>query len=43
MEEAVTSCGRVHAAIDALMAEGIPPERIVVGGFSQGGAMAPRQ
>ncbi|CAJ1350264.1 unnamed protein product [Effrenium voratum] len=40
MEEAVTSCGRVHAAIDALMAEGIPPERIVVGGFSQGGAMA---
>ena len=40
MEEAVASCGRVHAAIDTLVGEGIPAERIVVGGFSQGGAMA---
>ena len=38
--EAVASCGRVHAAIDMLISEGIPAERIAVGGFSQGGAMA---
>jgi len=30
----------VHGMIDALVAEGIPSERIVVGGFSQGGALA---
>ncbi|CAE7181858.1 unnamed protein product [Symbiodinium pilosum] len=40
LEEAVASCGRVHAAIDTLIAEGIPAERIAVGGFSQGGSMA---
>merc|ERR1712217_49994 len=34
------SCGRVHDAIEKLVSEGVPPERIVVGGFSQGGAMA---
>ena len=34
------SCGRVHAAIDKLVEEGIPPQRIVVGGFSQGAALA---
>ena len=41
LEEALASCGRVHAAIDKLISEGIPAERIMVGGFSQGGAMAP--
>ncbi|CAE7292799.1 unnamed protein product [Symbiodinium natans] len=40
LEEAIASCGRVHAAIDMLVSEGIPAERIMVGGFSQGGAMA---
>jgi len=40
LEQALASCGRVHAAIEKLIEEGIPPERIVVGGFSQGGAMA---
>lgn len=40
IEEALSSCGRVHAAIDKLVDEGIPPQNIVVGGFSQGGAMA---
>lgn len=40
LEQAVASCSRVHAAIDLLVDEGIPPERIVVGGFSQGGAMS---
>ena len=42
LEEAIASCGRVHAAIDMLVSEGIPAERIMVGGFSQGGAMASR-
>jgi len=40
LEQALASCGRVHEAIQKLVDEGIPPERIVVGGFSQGGAMA---
>lgn len=40
LEEALSSCGRVHAAIDELVTEGIPAENILVGGFSQGGAMA---
>ncbi len=40
LEEALSSCGRVHAAIDKLVSDGIPAEKIVVGGFSQGGAMA---
>ena len=30
----------VHAAIDAVVASGTPSEKIVLGGFSQGGAMA---
>lgn len=42
LEEALSSCGRVHAAIDKLVSDGIPAEKIVVGGFSQGGAMATR-
>lgn len=42
LDEGFASCGRVHAAIDKLLSEGIPSERILVGGFSQGGAMAPR-
>lgn len=40
LEEALAACGCIHAAIDRLIAEGIPPAQIVVGGFSQGGAMA---
>jgi len=40
MEQALASCGRVHGAIEKLKEEGIPAERIAVGGFSQGGAMA---
>lgn len=40
LEQALASCGRVHEAIDQLIEEGIPPERIIVGGFSQGGAMS---
>lgn len=40
LEQALASCGRVHAAIDRLVAAGIAPAQIVVGGFSQGGAMA---
>jgi len=40
LEQALASCGRIHDAIDKIVAEGVPPERIVVGGFSQGGAMA---
>jgi predicted esterase len=40
LEQALASCGRIHAAIQKLIDEGIPAERIVVGGFSQGGAMA---
>lgn len=31
---------RVHAALDALVAEGIPAYRIAVGGFEQGAALA---
>jgi len=34
------SVGKVHAAIDEAVESGVPAERIVVGGFSQGGAMA---
>jgi len=30
----------VHGHVDSLVAEGIPPEKIVIGGFSQGGCMA---
>lgn len=30
----------IHAVIDKAVESGIPPERVVVGGFSQGGAMA---
>merc|ERR1719433_2231790 len=39
-EQASTSAARVRQMIDELREEGIPSERIVVGGFSQGGAMA---
>lgn len=40
VEEALASAARVHDAIAKLEAEGVPPERIFVGGFSQGGAMS---
>lgn len=35
-----TSRARIAARLDALVAEGIAPERIVLAGFSQGGAIA---
>merc|ERR1712232_312343 len=31
----------IHAVIDALVVEGVPPERIVLGGFGQGAALIP--
>ncbi|KAJ1462314.1 Phospholipase/carboxylesterase/thioesterase [Pelagophyceae sp. CCMP2097] len=34
------SVKRAHAAIEALEAKGVPAENIIVGGFSQGGAVA---
>ena len=34
------SVAKLHAMIDATVAQGIPSERIVVGGFSQGSAIA---
>eukprot|EP01051_Picozoa_sp_SAG22_P022499 SAG22_NODE_5411_length_1019_cov_2.369565_1_plen_210_part_00 len=34
------SVAEAHAVMDGLVAEGVPAERIVVGGFSQGGAIA---
>ena len=37
LEEAVL---RVHRILDGLVAEGVPSDRIVLGGFSQGGAAA---
>jgi len=40
IEDAFYSCNRVHAAIDRMIAEGIPAENIVLGGASQGGSMA---
>ncbi len=33
-----SSVAEIHAVIDRLVADGVPAERIVVGGFSQGGA-----
>ena len=36
------SVASTQAAIDELVADGVPAERIVVGGFSQGGAVALR-
>jgi len=40
LDEALKSCARIHGAIKSLEEQGVPPERIVVGGFSQGGAMS---
>lgn len=34
------SCASIHAMIDEAIEGGTPAERVVVGGFSQGGAMA---
>jgi predicted esterase len=40
-EPAITrAVGQVHATLDSLVADGIDPERIVLGGFSQGGCVA---
>lgn len=35
-----TSVATIHGVIDKLVAEGIPAERVVIGGFSQGAATA---
>eukprot|EP00933_Yihiella_yeosuensis_P024739 TRINITY_DN19178_c0_g1_i1.p1 TRINITY_DN19178_c0_g1~~TRINITY_DN19178_c0_g1_i1.p1 ORF type:complete len:267 (-),score=41.04 TRINITY_DN19178_c0_g1_i1:227-976(-) len=40
LDEALASCHRVHRAVESLEQDGIPPERILIGGFSQGGAMS---
>jgi len=40
VEDALDSCRRVHAAVAKLAEEGVPPERVVLGGFSQGAALA---
>merc|ERR1711972_224383 len=37
LQEAVMT---IHAVLDALLAEGVPSERIIVGGFGQGAALA---
>ncbi|EON66420.1 hypothetical protein W97_05517 [Coniosporium apollinis CBS 100218] len=36
----IRSCSYFHQVINQEMAKGIPSERIVIGGFSQGGAMS---
>lgn len=36
----IRSCNYFHQVINQEMAKGIPSERIVIGGFSQGGAMS---
>lgn len=40
MDDIKTSMAIVHGHIDALVEEGIPANKIVVGGFSQGGCMS---
>jgi len=40
LEQAEASAVQVRGILDGLREEGIPSDRIVVGGFSQGGAMA---
>lgn len=40
LDEALQTCGRVHAAVSQIIALGVPPSRIILGGFSQGAAMA---
>eukprot|EP00746_Dinoflagellata_sp_MGD_P159870 gnl/MRDRNA2_/MRDRNA2_86775_c0_seq1.p1 gnl/MRDRNA2_/MRDRNA2_86775_c0~~gnl/MRDRNA2_/MRDRNA2_86775_c0_seq1.p1 ORF type:complete len:409 (-),score=64.16 gnl/MRDRNA2_/MRDRNA2_86775_c0_seq1:105-1331(-) len=42
IEEAKGNIHLVHEAIDEMVAQGIPPERIIVGGFSQGSYMSLR-
>mmetsp|Transcript_62347 Transcript_62347/g.185737 ORF Transcript_62347/g.185737 Transcript_62347/m.185737 type:complete len:252 (+) Transcript_62347:91-846(+) len=40
LEDAEVSVERIHGIIDELVRQGIPADKIAVGGFSQGGAMA---
>mmetsp|Transcript_64882 Transcript_64882/g.156812 ORF Transcript_64882/g.156812 Transcript_64882/m.156812 type:complete len:259 (-) Transcript_64882:647-1423(-) len=40
LSDAQASAKRIHGIIDQLCKQGIPAEKIVVGGFSQGGALA---
>lgn len=40
LPDAVGSAARVHGIIDGLRKQGIPADKIAVGGFSQGGALA---
>lgn len=35
-----TAAKQIHSLIDAEVSAGIPPNRIVLGGFSQGGGLA---
>jgi len=40
LSSAEASVKRLHARLDKMRASGIPSEKLVIGGFSQGGAMA---
>lgn len=40
LEEALSRVPEVHRHLDEVVASGIPPSKIVLGGFSQGGTMA---
>lgn len=40
LEQALASTELIHTIVDQLVQEGVPPERVLVGGFSQGGALA---
>jgi len=40
LEDAEVSVERIHGIIDELVRQGIPADKIAVGGFSQGGAIA---
>ena len=39
-DSVLASAARLHALLDSIVAAGVPPHRIALGGFSQGGGMA---
>lgn len=39
-DQVMTATKQIHALIEEQMSQGIKPEKIILGGFSQGGAMA---
>ena len=39
-DSVLASVARLHALLDSIVASGVPPHRIALGGFSQGGGMA---